>query len=273
MGARLPFHTVPCWKLTEKKLFVSHPLIGATVQAPWHKWGVRGCSGALVNWAGAAARALNWEDALASHFSCPIDPCSGGATGEQLSVLHHCTITLISISPAPLRDRPAWGGDELVWSARLTPFLGEFTHFWRLFSSVWSWHGTRQDLWKLDSARTSFPHLVQEGCFAGVSLRSPPSLSVASFPPFFVWIWQCLRGILTRCLKRLPHLVWKTQSVELKHKVIQKSTDSLGSFTVPSDHAVKVIDLGKVVLFSFLCVSDYNLLFFISIVFLVNLCQ
>lgn len=49
--------------------------------------------------------------------------------------------------------------------------------------------------------------------------------------------------------------------MELKHKVIQKSTDSLGSFTVPSDHAVKVIDLGKVVLFSFLCVSDYNLLF------------
>lgn len=74
----------------------------------------------MVNWAGAVARVLNGEDGLASHFSCPIDPCSGGATGAQLSLLHHYTITLISISPAtitPLRDVHAQGY-ELVSSAR-----------------------------------------------------------------------------------------------------------------------------------------------------------
>lgn len=80
----------------------------------------RGCTWELVNWAGAVARVLNGEDGLASLFSCPIDPCSGGATGAQLSLLHHYTITLISISPAsgtrPCDSRAH--GDELVRSVR-----------------------------------------------------------------------------------------------------------------------------------------------------------
>lgn len=82
--------------------------------------GKRGCTWELVNWAGAVARVQNGENGLASHFSCPIDPCSGGATGAQLSLLHHFTITLFSISPAtvtPLCDSCAQG-DALVWSVR-----------------------------------------------------------------------------------------------------------------------------------------------------------
>lgn len=74
----------------------------------------------MVNWAGAVARVLNGGDGLASHFSCPIDPCSGGATGAQLSLPHHYTITLVSISRAtitPLCDGHAQGY-ELVSSAR-----------------------------------------------------------------------------------------------------------------------------------------------------------
>lgn len=75
----------------------------------------------MVNWAGAVARVLNGEDGLASHFSRPIDRCSGGATtGAKLSLLHHHTITLISISPAtitPPCDVHAQGY-ELVASAR-----------------------------------------------------------------------------------------------------------------------------------------------------------
>lgn len=78
----------------------------------------------MVNWAGAVARVLNGEDGLASHFSRPIDRCSGGATtGAKLSLPHHHTITLISISPAtitPPRDVHAQGY-ELVASARPPP--------------------------------------------------------------------------------------------------------------------------------------------------------
>lgn len=75
----------------------------------------------MVNWAGAVARVLNGEDGLASHFSRPIDRCSGGATtGAKLSLPYHHTITLISISPAtitPPCDVHAQGY-ELVASAR-----------------------------------------------------------------------------------------------------------------------------------------------------------
>lgn len=101
-----------------------------------------GCTWELVNWAGAVARVLNGEDGLASHFSCPIDPCSGGATGAQLSLPHHYTITLISISPAtitPLCDSQA-PGDELMWSVlqNICPvsLWGNYALL-MTFSSVW----------------------------------------------------------------------------------------------------------------------------------------
>lgn len=112
--------------------------------------GKRGCTWELVNWAGAVARVLNGEDGLASHFSCPIDPCSGGATGAQLSLLHHYTITLISISRAtitPLCDSRAQG-DELVWSVRQKHqpgvSLGELRTFYDfLLSVVLRWDAAR----------------------------------------------------------------------------------------------------------------------------------
>lgn len=107
---------------------------------------------------GAVARVLNGEDGLASHFSCPIDPCSGGATGAQLSLLHHYTITLISISPAtitPLCDFRAQGY-ELVTSFRqkhqtgISP--GGITHFCMTFPSlVFRWDTVRS--WQVGPRR------------------------------------------------------------------------------------------------------------------------
>lgn len=77
-----------------------------TLLATCKLYDIRGVGGGgdweTVNGAGAVARVLNGEDGLASHFSRPIDPWSGGATAAQLSLLHHYTITLISISPATI---------------------------------------------------------------------------------------------------------------------------------------------------------------------------
>lgn len=86
-----------------------------------------------MNWAGAVARVLNGEDGLASYFSCPIDPSSGGATGAQLSLPHHLTPSLISVSPAtitPLGDINGQGYGLVSGVPTSTRYLfGGITHF------------------------------------------------------------------------------------------------------------------------------------------------
>lgn len=158
----------------------------------------RGCTWELVNWAGAVARVLNGEDGLASHFSCHIDPCSGGATGAQLSLLHHYTITLISISRAsitPLCDSRAQG-DELVWSVRQKHepdvSLGGLRTFYEfLLSVVLRWDAARS--WQVGSHRSAF----SPGCGGLVLWRgsSPPHPRFGAFVRGLRELYRRLRRI------------------------------------------------------------------------------
>nr|XP_046240501.1 chemokine-like protein TAFA-4b isoform X1 [Scatophagus argus] len=214
-------------------------------------WGWGGCTWELVNWAGAVARVLNGEDGLASHFSCPIDPCSGGATGAQLSLLHHYTITLISISPAttaPLCAIRAQG-DELVWSVRqktsaIRVSLGELRTFYDfLLTVVLRWDTVRP--WHVGPHRCCESSAFSPGSGGLLLWRGcspPPPNSSPPHPCFSVFV----RGLreVDRRLKRISQFSGKTKSVELKQKVAKRSTVSPGSFTIPCDHVFEFIDLG-----------------------------